>query len=168
MKYSQLSRMLCGFLTTAAVMTFAVASHAAGKVHIVEMLNKSSADNKERMVFEPRLVRIDVGDTVRFVSKDRGHNSASIKGMLPPDAKKWKSRLGKDFEITFEKDGTYGYMCSPHYGLGMIGVVLVGDYRQNLEQAAKKRHRGKAKKRFKQIFAQIDEMEAGESPALVN
>ena len=165
---STLVRGLRGIVAALAVFSFASASHAAGKVHIVEMLNKSSTNSKERMVFEPSIIKVEVGDTVRFVSKDRGHNSASIKGMLPTGAAKWKSRLGRDFEIKFDKDGTYGYMCSPHYGLGMVGVVLVGDYRQNLDQAAKKGHRGKAKKRFKQIFAKINEMKASEQPALTN
>ena len=48
-------------------------------------------------------------------------------------------------------------MCSPHYGLGMVGVVLVGDYSQNLEQAAAKRHPQRARKRFETIFAKVRE-----------
>ena len=88
---------------------FASAANASGKIHVVEMLNKSPVNKKERMVFEPSMIKINVGDTVRFISKDRGHNTASIKGMLPTGSQKWKSRLGKDFEVTYKQDGTYGF-----------------------------------------------------------
>ena len=168
MRQSRLSRVVSCIAATVAVLSFSQHANAAGKVHVVEMLNKSTTNKKERMVFEPSIIKVDVGDTVRFVSKDRGHNSASIKGMLPDGAKKWKSRLGKDFEVTFDKDGTYGYMCSPHYGLGMVGAVLVGDYRQNLENVIKRRHPGKAGKRFKKIFAEIQAMGSSDASPLVN
>jgi len=165
---SRLSRALHGIATLVAVVALTTASQAAGKVHVVEMLNKSSANKKERMVFEPSVVKIEVGDTVRFVSKDRGHNTASIKGMLPAGAEKWKSRIGKDFEVTYTADGTYGYMCSPHYGLGMVGVVLVGDYSRNLEQVAARRHPSKARKRFEKMFAKIRATEPAETSGATN
>ena len=38
------------------------------------------------MVFEPSFVKIAPGDTVRFVSTDKGHNAETIKGMLPEGA----------------------------------------------------------------------------------
>ena len=155
-----LSRLVSRALCVLAFSFIATFSQASEKVHIVQMLNKSTVDKKQRMVFEPSIIKVNVGDTVRFVSKDPGHNSASLKGMLPKGAEKWKSRISKDFEITFDKDGTYGYICSPHYGLGMVGVVLVGDYKVNYDEAKKKTHRGRAKKRFKDIFAKIDEMGA--------
>lgn len=164
----RLSRALLGLALIVAVIAPSTVSVAAGKVHVVQMLNKSTTNKKERMVFEPSVINIDVGDTVRFVSKDRGHNTASIKGMLPSGAEKWKSRIGKDFEVTYTADGTYGYMCSPHYGLGMVGVVLVGDYSRNLEQVAAKRHPSKARKRFDKMFAKIRAMEPAETSGATN
>lgn len=151
-----------------AVCMLAATAHAAGKVHVVKMLNKSMTDKKERMVFEPSILKVSVGDTVRFVSTDRGHKSASIKRMLPEGVKRWTSRIGKDFEMTFDKNGTYGYMCTPHYGMGMVGLILVGDYRVNFEEVAKKRQRGKAKKRFDQMFAEVRETEQKKPTDLVN
>ena len=165
---TKLYRSLYHLAAVLAVITISSAAYASGKVHVVEMLNKSALDKKERMVFEPNVIRISVGDTVRFVSKDRGHNTASIKGMLPSGADKWKSRLGKDFEVTYTADGTYGYMCSPHYGLGMVGVVLVGDFRRNLAQASARRHPSKARKRFEKIFAEIREMQPDQPNSVTN
>ena len=37
----------------------------------VEMLNRL---NKESMVFEPKIVRVNVGDTVLWKATDKGHN----------------------------------------------------------------------------------------------
>ena len=38
------------------------------------------------MVFEPALVKIEPGDTVKFVATNKGHNAETIKGMLPEGA----------------------------------------------------------------------------------
>ena len=39
------------------------------------------------------MLSVNVGDTVKFVPSDKGHNSESIKGMLPKGAKKWKGKI---------------------------------------------------------------------------
>ena len=39
------------------------------------------------MVFEPALVKVAPGDTVKFVATDKGHNAETIKGMLPDGAR---------------------------------------------------------------------------------
>ena len=95
---------------------------------------------------------------MRFVSVDKGHNTESIKGMIPDGAAKWKSKISKDFEVTFETPGVYGYRCTPHYTLGMVGVVVVeGDnWDANLEAAKSVRQRGKAKKVFDAIWAAME------------
>ncbi len=120
--------------------------------HVVEMLNAHPEDAKQRQVFYPALLRIKSGDTVKFVSSDRGHNTQSIKGAIPIGAEPWRSPLGKNFEITFTQEGTYQYMCTPHYGMGMVGVILVGDHTSNLDAAKAKRHPGKAKKIFADLM----------------
>lgn len=140
-------------LAIAAPMT--IPGLAAAETHEVKMLNKDPDDRKIRNVFIPSLLRIKPGDTVRFVSVDKGHNTESIKGMIPDGAEKWKSKISKDFELTFEKPGVYGYRCTPHYALGMVGVVIVeGDgWDANLEAAKGVRQRGKAKKVFDAIWS---------------
>ena len=45
----------------------------------VKMLNKGA---EGLMVFEPALVKVAPGDTVKFVATDKGHNAETIKGML--------------------------------------------------------------------------------------
>jgi pseudoazurin len=91
----------------------------------------------QRMVFEPALVEAAPGDTIRFVFKDMGHNAATYhpdnrgKPNLAPDgAKVWDSGFkqpGKTFEVTLEKEGAHHYFCLPHEGMGMVGLIAVGD-----------------------------------------
>ena len=125
--------------------------------HEVKMYNKDPNDKKKRMVFIPRILKIKPGDTVKFISANKGHNSQTIKGMIPSDAKGWKSRIGKDFEVTLQTPGVYGYKCTPHYGVGMVGLIVVEgkNWKSNLERAKKARKVGKAKKVFKEIWAEL-------------
>ncbi|MEO0912718.1 MAG: pseudoazurin [Pseudomonadota bacterium] len=129
----------------------------------VQMLNKHPDDSKERMVFVPAVIRANPGDTIKFVSADKGHNSESTKGMLPEGAEEWKSKINDDFELTVTVDGTYGFNCTPHKTVGMVGLILVGDAMVNFEEAKGVRQRGKAKARYEEAFAQAEEMLAAES-----
>ena len=54
------------------------------------------------MVFEPALVRIAPGDTVKFVSTDKGHNAETIKGMLPDGAASFAGKTNEDVTVKFE------------------------------------------------------------------
>ena len=143
-------------IVIAAVSVISVGSSYA-EVHEVKMYNKDPNDKKKRMVFIPRLLKINLGDTVKFVAASKGHNAASIKGMLPKGVKKWKSKIGKDFELTPNKAGVYGYKCTPHYGMGMVGLIVVkGDnWDANLDSAKSAKKSGKSKKVFKEIWTEL-------------
>ncbi|MBB4186478.1 pseudoazurin [Sinorhizobium terangae] len=90
----------------------------------VRMLNKGKDGV---MVFEPASLKIAAGDTVTFIPTDKGHNVETIKGMLPDGAEALKSKVNENYKVTFTTPGLYGVKCPPHYGMGMIGVVQVGD-----------------------------------------
>lgn len=137
----------------AAAFGFALLAGAAGAAEIeVQMLNKG-ADGA--MVFEPALVRIQPGDSVRFLPVDLGHNAESIKGMTPDDAEPFKGALNKELLVTFDKPGVYGYECKPHYALGMVGLIVVGDGSPNLEDAKAVKHPGKAQARMNKLFDEL-------------
>ncbi len=148
---------------TMAATAFAVAlvgfgaPSAMAEVHEVQMLNKDPGNKKLKNVFIPAVLKIQPGDTVKFVSVNKGHNTQSIKGMIPEGAEKWKSKLSKDFEITFKQEGSYGYKCSPHYALGMVGLILVGDYTSNFEAIKGKKVPKKARQIFEKLFAEAAE-----------
>lgn len=88
------------------------------------MLNQGE---QGRMVFEPSVVKIQPGDTVKFVATDKGHNVEYIAGMVPEGVEMVKSPLGQDVSITFDTAGAYGYKCTPHVFMGMVGLIVVGD-----------------------------------------
>ena len=144
-------------LVIAAVSVISI-NPSYAEVHEVKMYNKDPNDKKKRMVFVPRVLKINPGDTVKFIASSKGHNSASIKGMLPKGAKKWKSKIGKNFELTLNKVGVYGYKCTPHYGMGMVGLIVVkGDnWDANLESAKGAKKAGKSKKVFKEIWTELE------------
>ena len=126
--------------------------------HEIMMYNKDPDDPKRKMVFAPHLIKINAGDTVKFVSAQKGHYSQSIKKMIPDGADHWKGKMNKDMEVTLTVPGFYGYQCTPHAGNGMVGLIIVeGDGKLNNLNAAKKvKHRGKAKKVFKAIWEEAD------------
>jgi pseudoazurin len=90
----------------------------------VKMLNKGS--DGEKMVFEPALIVANVGDTVTFLPTDKGHMAASVKGMLPDGAEKFKGKTNKPVSYTVTVEGLYGVRCTPHYANGMVAIIAVG------------------------------------------
>ena len=109
----------------------------------VEMLNRL---NKESMVFEPKIVRVNVGDTVLWKATDKGHNVEFIKKGVPDGVDKFKSKYNKDTQYKFTIPGIYAYWCTPHKNMGMIGFVVVGDDKSNLDEIKKLRFSSKSKK----------------------
>ena len=107
------------------------------------------------MVFEPAFVKLAPCDSIRFAPTDKGHNAELIKGMAPEGAATFKTVVGKEEVVTFDKPGVYGIKCSPHYIMGMIGLVVVGDKPANLDAAKAVPHGKIATKRFEPLFAQV-------------
>lgn len=117
----------------------------------VKVLNKGAAGP---MVIEPSLIKVAPGDTVKFVAVDKGHNVESIPGMLPDGAAPIASKMNEDVSVTLDKPGVYGVRCKPHYGMGMVALVVVGDP-VNLDAAKAVKQPGKAKQVFEGLFAQL-------------
>ena len=97
--------------------------------HTIEMLSSS---NGQMMVFKPAVLKINPGDTVTWKATNPGHNTASIEQMSADPALKWNGKINEELKITFTKEGVYGYKCTPHYILGMVGVISVGKNLDNL------------------------------------
>lgn len=121
--------------------------------HDIAMLNKGETGI---MVFEPAFLEVARGDTVHFRAVDKGHNAASIDGMVPEGGVTWKGGLNKDVTVTLEVEGVYGVRCVPHYPMGMVALIVVGDPSVNLEAAGQVEHRGKAKQRMAELLARLD------------
>jgi len=106
------------------------------------------------VVFEPALCKIAASDTVHFVPTDKGHNVLSIDGMRPDGAAALSSKPGEELTVTFDRPGVYGFECKPHAGMGMVGMIVVGDS-VNLEQAKGVKHKGKAQQKFDKLFGSV-------------
>ena len=120
-----------------------VTQSASASDQTIEMLNKLG---KEHMVYSKKIVKVDIGDTVFWKSIKPGHNVEFIKGGVPEGVGKFKSALSKDTEYKFEIPGIYAYWCTPHKGMGMIGFVIVGNDKSNLDAVKNIKYMGKSKK----------------------
>ena len=118
---------------------------------VIEMLNKRG---KDKMLYGQDVARIEVGQTVTWTPKSKGHNVQFVS--VPEGVEKVKSKLSKEFSYTFEQEGVYLYVCTPHATMGMIGVVVVGDSDVNLDEVLDYKFRGKSKKKFKKIAKSLE------------
>lgn len=134
----------------AALAAALIPAIAGAAEHEVKMLNKGE---KGAMVFEPDFIQAAPGDTVKFVPTDKSHNVEAVKGMLPEGVESFKGKMNEEYVLTVEKDGVYGVKCTPHYGMGMVALVVTGNP-VNIEEAKAAKQVGKAKKVFEDLFAQ--------------
>ena len=94
--------------------------------------------NAETRIFKPDIVYIQPGDTVRWTNMT-SHNAVTY---IVPDGAEGFGEKGKlpggSFSASPEKEGIYGYICEPHIGFGMVGVIVVGNVTQEMIDAAVK------------------------------
>ena len=120
---------------------------------IIEMLNKRG---KEKMLYGQDVAKVDVGQTITWTPDSKGHNVQFVS--VPEGVEKVKSKLSKEFSYTFEQEGVYLYVCTPHASMGMIGVVVVGESDVNLDEVLNYKFRGKSKKKFKKIAKSLEDV----------
>ena len=112
-------------LAATIAMTAIMGSAAFAETINVQMLNVGS--DGARMIFEPAFVRAAPGDTIRFVASDRGHNAEINADMLPEGAEAFKGGVNEEIEVTLDVEGVYGVICKPHFAMGMVMTIAVGD-----------------------------------------
>ena len=132
-------------------MVFVLSSAQAG-ARTIEMLNKDDQGNK--MVYSEELAYADVGETITWVPTSKGHNVEWVAGPDGAELPK-KSKNGKEVSMTFEVPGIYYYWCTPHKGMGMIGLVVVGNDVSNKDSIAKAKALGKSKKKLKALLGEL-------------
>ena len=86
----------------------------------------------ENDTYSLEVAQINVGDTIEWLPKNKGHNVEFLAGPdmndLPP-----KSKLNSLHSVIFELPGVYLYQCTPHGNMGMLGLVVVGNDFHNLQ-----------------------------------
>ena len=143
-------RIMAKNIVGAAAIFMALALPAGAADFEVHMLNKGA---EGAMVFEPAFVKVAPGDTVTFIPTDKGHNVETIKDMIPEGAEAFKSKMNETYKVTFDKAGAYGVKCTPHVGMGMVGVVVVGDAPANLDAVKTGKLPKKARERMDAAIA---------------
>lgn len=128
-----------------------LAAPAMAEMHEVRMLNRNDTGP---MAYEPDHLSIAPGDTVKFLATSKGHNAASIDGMLPEGAQPFKGQINEEIKVTFDSPGRYGVKCSPHFAMGMVMLIDVGEASSPALPADLP---PRAEKRFGEILARAGE-----------
>ena len=118
----------------------------------VKMLNKGE---EGKMIFEPSFIKAQKGDNIIFIPTDKGHMAASIKGLIPEGAKKFKSKINKKYTYTVDVEGLYGIRCTPHYANGMVALIQVGEAPDAADFLKGKKVPKKSKERLEKYLAQV-------------
>lgn len=139
-------------LLAAPALLLALAGAGFAAEHEVKMLNKGEAG---MMVFEPAYVKAEPGDVVRFVPTDKSHNVEAIKEILPEGVEHFKSKISEEYALTVNEAGLYGVKCTPHFAMGMVALVQVGEAPANLEAAQNAKLPKKARERMDAAAAQV-------------
>ena len=139
---------LLSFFTIISVFIFSYG--AVAENFSIDMLNKLG---KERMLYSKKIISVKIKDKITWKSVDKGHNVEFIG--VPKGASKYKSKISKDAKYMFTKPGIYLYQCTPHKAMGMIGLVIVGKDKNNLDKIKKVKVYGKSKKLFKKLLKSL-------------
>ena len=121
------------------------------------MLNRNATGP---MPFEPDYLHIAPGDKVKFLAVHNGHNAASIPGMAPEGVPSFTGKINEEIEVAFEQPGLYGVRCMPHYTMGMVMLIRVGDGPGPQQMQIPPEVPAAAQKRFHEIAARAQQ--AGE------
>ena len=135
-----------------AFFTVFIVTNAQAADITIDMLNKDADGNK--MVYSKEVAKVAVGDTITWLPASKGHNVEMIAGPDGAELPK-KSKNGKEVSMTFEVPGIYYYWCTPHKGMGMIGLVVVGGDTSNKDDIAKAKALGKSKKKLKALLGEL-------------
>jgi len=103
--------------------------------------------------FSVKIAKVNLNDKIVWKSSSKGHNVEFVE--TPKGVKKFKSKINKDATYEFKIPGVYLYQCTPHKAMGMIGIVVVGDDKSNLDKIKKVKMRGKSKKILKELLKEL-------------
>lgn len=137
-------------------LSLVVAATLAGPAFAKDINVQMKTSGKDgMMVFEPAFVKAQPGDTIHFLPTNPSHNAETIPTMLPDGVAPSSGQMNKEFTLTVTKPGIYGIKCKPHYAMGMVAAVQVGNGPSpNLAAAKAAKLPGLAAKRMTAALAQ--------------
>ena len=100
------------------------------KVVLAETIQIEFTENDSYSI---EVARIEVGETIEWLPKNKGHNVEFLAGpkmdLLPK-----KSNIDEVHSVVFKVPGVYLYRCTPHGNMGMLGLIIVGNDFHNIEK----------------------------------
>ncbi len=90
-----------------------------------ETITVKMGSDRGALVFEPKDVIIQSGDTIKWVNNKAYPHNVIVQGEAELSHKKLLVKPGATVESTFATAGEYSYYCTPHRGAGMVGKVTV-------------------------------------------
>ncbi|MAS84058.1 MAG: hypothetical protein CMD69_06950 [Gammaproteobacteria bacterium] len=135
-----------------SMLTFAIPNIVNAEEHVV---------NAAAREFKPAIVYVQPGDTVKFINMT-SHNAVTY---LVPDGGVNFGEKGKMAGATMvtpplETNGIFGYVCEPHIGFGMVGVIVVGDVSADQKAATKEKAMAELQGPFKRLIGKINKIKA--------
>ena len=135
-----------------SMLTFAIPNIVNAEEHVV---------NAAAREFKPAIVYVQPGDTVKFINMT-SHNAVTY---LVPDGGVNFGEKGKMAGATMvtpplETNGIFGYVCEPHIGFGMVGVIVVGDVSADQKAATKEKAMAELQGPFKRLIGKINKVKA--------
>jgi plastocyanin len=115
----RLSVVFVGFLLVVGTL-FMSASPASAETFTIKMGSTSG-----QLIFEPKVLTIKPGDTVKWVNVKAYPHNVIVDGQADLSHKKLMQKPNQEVESTFNEAGEYSYYCSPHRGAGMVGKIIV-------------------------------------------
>ena len=133
-----------------SMLTFAIPNIVNAEEHVV---------NAAAREFKPAIVYVQPGDTVKFINMT-SHNAVTY---LVPDGgvnfgEKGKMAGATMVTPTLETNGIFGYVCEPHIGFGMVGVIVVGDVSADQKAAVKEKAMAELQGPFKRLIGKINKI----------
>ena len=110
-----MSRVLLPAVVAAAVF----AAGCGGSSESSEPVATTDVQMAKSYRFDPKVIEIGAGDTVTWTNDDNFTHTVQVDGQ-----EDHKVGQGESVEITFDKPGTYDYVCTLH-SQEMDGTVIV-------------------------------------------
>lgn len=102
-----------------------VAALLMGLSSVIVSAQENHLINAQTRIFAPDILYIQPGDSVQWQNMT-SHDTVSIEGLIPEGAQPWRGAIGENLGVTLTVEGVYAYVCEPHIGFGMMGVIVVG------------------------------------------
>ena len=146
-------------MATAATLLAIGASPALAEVIEVDMWTRSP--DGENNVFGPELIEAELGDTIRFLPTDPGHNAQSVQGAVPDGQEPFRGRINQEVEYEITEPGLTAVICLPHQGVGMVALVVAGDDVSNAEAIREARIPGRGGQKIETLVDEAVEAVEG-------